>query len=114
MCGIIFVGMRFMGNMEFERLIELADIKEAQAFAFTCAYSEKMDRDELQKAIDCYCDNMARRFVLAHQAEIGEREININLRRHISMLGADKKHSGKRFYEALFMRLNHKEEAQEI
>ena len=100
--------------MDFKRLIELANIKESQAFAFTCFYAEKMDRDELQKAIDCYRNNMAKNFVLEHQEILGEREMNINLRRHISMLGADKKHSGKRFYEALFRQLNGNEDIQEM
>lgn len=92
--------------MNSKKLIELLEVKEKQALAFTSIYKDKMGYRELQIAIDEYCDNMVLTFIKEHEKEIYDKETNIELRRYISNIGADKPHSGKRVFEALYKNLN--------
>ena len=92
--------------MDLKNLIDLADVKEKQAFAFTSIYNGKVSNEELQKGIDDYCSQMADSFIAEHGEKLLNDELRINLRRHICNIGADKKHSGHRFYEALYNKLN--------
>ena len=45
-----------------KKFIDILDVKERQALAFTGIYKEKLSYDDLQKAIDQYCMNMACNF----------------------------------------------------
>lgn len=92
--------------MDARGLIELLEVKEKQALAFTSIYKDKLDYKDLQTAIDEYCNNMILTFIKEHEKEIYDKEINIELRRYISSIGADKPHSGKRVFEALYKNLN--------
>ncbi len=91
--------------MEAKKLINLMDVKEMQAFAYLEYYVDKMPISDLQKAVDEYCDRMAEGFINNHYPEFSDEETLVVIRRHISRLGADKAHSGKRFYEAVSKRL---------
>ena len=88
--------------MDIKRLIDLADVKEQQAFAYTSYYNGKVSDDELQKGLDNYCRNMAISFIEEHKLN---DEMCLGIRKHILKIGADKKHSGHRFYEALYQEL---------
>ena len=98
--------------MTIKDLIELADVKEKQAFAYTSIFNGKVPNDELQKGIDEYCTSMAISFIESHQHQL-DNEMTIKLRRHILSIGADKKHSGHRFYEALYKELNNLQKSAE-
>lgn len=91
--------------MDFKKLIDLADVKEKQAFAFTSIYNGKVSNEELQKGIDDYCSQMAESFIAEHGEKLLNDELRIKLRRYICSIGADKKHSGHRFYEALYKKI---------
>ncbi|MBQ8424730.1 MAG: hypothetical protein IJX17_01760 [Clostridia bacterium] len=92
--------------MDISQLIGLADVKEQQAFAFTSIYNGKVPVDELQKGIDDYCNEMAKSFITQHKTNLLDEDLRKRLRKHILNIGADKKHSGHRFYEALYSHLN--------
>ena len=96
--------------MTIKDLIDLADIKEKQAFAYTSIYNGKVPNDELQKGIDEYCTSMAISFIASHNLN---DEMILKLRRHILSICADKKHSGHRFYEALYKELNNLQKSAE-
>ena len=89
--------------MEIKKLIDLADVREQQAFAYTSYYNGKVSNEELQKGLDEYCQNMAACFLKEHSLS---EEMCREMRKHILRIGADKKHSGHRFYEALYKELN--------
>jgi hypothetical protein len=91
--------------MADRRLIDLMDVKEMQAMAYLEYYVEKMPRVILQKELDDYCDRMAEAFVENHHAEFENEETLSYVKKHIIAFGADKAHSGKRFYEALYKQL---------
>ena len=99
--------------MEISELIKLADIKEKQAFAFTSYYCDKMEIDQLQKAIDAYCENMAKSFVAKHKQTLENSNKLLQFKQHILSLGANMPHSGKRFYEALYKQLHQAEKSIE-
>ena len=99
--------------MEFDKVIALADVREMQAFAMLSYCVGKMDIDKVQKQVDLYCNNMAISFLEEHKEIMGDREIQIKMYRHISELGANKKHSGHRFYEALYTQMNLAKEGEE-
>ena len=92
--------------MDISQLIGLADVKEAQAFAMTSIYNGKVSNEELQKAVDDYCNQMATSFLAQHSKALSDDSLKFQLRRYILSIGADKKHSGHRFYEALYNKLN--------
>ena len=92
--------------MDISQLIGLADVKEAQAFAMVSIYNGKVANEELQKAVDDYCNQMAKSFLSQHSKALTHDTLKLQLRRHILSIGADKKHSGHRFYEALYSQLN--------
>lgn len=102
--------------MTLEDLIGLADVKEKQAFALLCYYNEKIPHDELQEKVDLYCDNLANTFVSDHRGDLSKKQIMLGMRKHILNIGADKKHSGHRFYESLYIKLNNfsKQKANQI
>jgi len=91
--------------MDFERLIGLADVKEKQAFAYTSIYNGKVSNDDLQKGIDEYCEQMAISFIAEHKELLSDDKIRLQLRRHMFNIGANNKHSGHRFYEALYTKI---------
>ena len=92
--------------MDIQQLIGLADVKEKQAFAFTSIYNSKVTNDELQQGIDDYCNAMAESFIAQHSFDLQNEKIRLGLRKHILNIGANQKHSGHRFYEALYAQLN--------
>ena len=92
--------------MDFEQLIGLADVKEAQAFAYTSVYNGKVSNEELQKGIDDYCENMAQSFMEQHKDLFADEKVRRQIRKHILNIGANNKHSGHRFYETLYSKLN--------
>jgi hypothetical protein len=69
-------------------------------------YRNKVDNEELQQGLDNYCDNMAQSFIQTHAELLTDEKLRVQLRRHIASMGADKKHSGYRFYEALYRNLD--------
>ena len=87
-------------------LIELAEIKEKQALAFTGYLNGKVEDEELQKMVDNYCYNMAVSFITKYKELLEDEQIYYGLRRHISSIKADKPHSGHRFFESLYKNLN--------
>ena len=91
--------------MEAEDLIEILEIKEMQSLAFCDIYKEKLSNEDLQKAIDNYCDNMVGVFLEQYKKELQDNTVIVKLRKHIYKIGADKKHSGYRVFEALYKRL---------
>lgn len=92
--------------MTLKDLIDLGDVSEKQAFAMTGFFAGKVDNERLQNAVDAYCDNLARSFISKYKSELQDKELLIGLRKHILNIGANKPHSGKRFYEALYKKLN--------
>ena len=92
--------------MDLKTIIDLCDVKEKQAFALTAYLNGKVEISELQKQVDSYCVNLANSFLSQHQAHLQDKTILIGLRRYIVSIGANNKHSGHRFYEALYTQLN--------
>ena len=97
--------------MTLKTLIDLGDIKEKQAFALTGYLADKIDVDKLdietlQNAVDSYCDNLAHSFISEHKDDLKDKHLLLGLRNHILSIRADKPHSGYRFYEALYKKLN--------
>ena len=91
--------------MEVKKLIGLMEIREMQASAYFDFYFDRLQIDDLQKALDGYCERMAETFVENHYSELENEETLVAIRRHIASLGANKPHSGKRFHEALYKEL---------
>lgn len=91
--------------METKKLIGLMDVKELQASAYFDYYMDKVQIDVLQNMLDDYCERMAESFVSNHYADFEDEETLVAVRRHITSLGANKPHSGKRFHEALYKEL---------
>ena len=92
--------------MTVERAIELFDVREKQSLAFCDIYKEKLDYDNLQVAIDNYCNNMAESFIEAHSQFFANEDARIQLQRYLHSIGADKPHSGKRFHEAMYNQIS--------
>ena len=91
--------------MDVRNLIDLINIKEMQASAYFDFYFDKLQIDDLQKALDGYCERMAESFVKNHYGDFENEETLVAIRRYIASLGANKPHSGKRFHEALYKEL---------
>ena len=85
-----------------KKFIDILDVKERQALAFTGIYKEKLSYDDLQKAIDQYCMNMACNFLEVYKVYFQKDNNLLELRRYLCSLQADKPHSGKRVCEALY------------
>ena len=62
--------------------------------------------NQLQKNVNIYCQNLAHGFIWTYQKELQEYDIFMSLKKHIVNIGANKPHSGHRFYEALYVELN--------
>jgi len=97
--------------MDIRDLIDLADIKEKQALALLTHYIPKLENDEIQEKdiqaiIDNYCNNMAESFIENHKADLLEKQLNWQFRSYLLGKGADKPHSGHRFHEALYRKIN--------
>lgn len=97
--------------MDIRDLIYLADIKEKQALAMLDFYIPKFVNDEikekeLQEIIDSYCNNMADNFMETYKETLLDEQLNWQFRSHMQVKGADKPHSGHRFYEALYRKMN--------
>ena len=92
--------------MTLKDLIDLGDVKEKQAFAMTSFFAGKVDNERLQNAVDAYCDNLARSFISKYKDDLQDKDLLLGLRKHILSIGANKPHSGNRFYEALYKKLN--------
>ena len=88
--------------MTVERAIALFDVREKQALAFCEIYKDKLAYEDLQRAIDDYCNNMAKSFVENHSQAFTDETFRTQLKRHLHNVGADKPHSGKRFHEAIY------------
>lgn len=97
--------------MDIKRLISIGNVKEKQALAFTEIYMDKMKEADFQDALNNYCEQMALNFIEKYHDFLFQDEIKDDLRKYIINIGADKEHSGKRFYEALYkiMYVNKKE-----
>ncbi len=95
--------------MTLKDLIDLGDVREKQAFAMTSFFAGKVNNERLQNAVDAYCDNLARSFISKYKSELQDKELLFGLRKHILSIGADKPHSGNRFYEELYKKLNYNE-----
>ena len=96
--------------MTLKQLIELGDVQEKQAFAYLCYLNSKNTSvAQLQQQVDTYCNNLAGTFILKYKNILQDKNILVGLRKHISCIGADKPHSGNRFYEALYNSLNNME-----
>ena len=81
------------------------EIKEMQASAYFDFYFDKLQIDDLQKALDGYCERMAESFVKNHYGEFENEEILETVKRYITSLGANKPHSDKSFHKALYEEL---------
>lgn len=92
--------------MNLNDLIGLADIKEIQAKALIDIYKDKVSNKELQQMIDNYCDNMSTTFLETYKEDLKNNQLTMGLRNYILNIKADKPHSGYRFYEALYRKLN--------
>jgi len=96
--------------MTVRDLIELGDVKEKQALAMLTYYIVKLENEEikekeLQEMLDNYCLNMANTFLETHKDELKDKQLNWQFRSHMQVIGADKPHSGHRFYEALYKQM---------
>ena len=56
--------------------------------------------------VDNYCNNMAETFLEANKDALLDEQINWQFRSHMLVKGADKQHSGHRFYESLYRKMN--------
>ncbi len=97
--------------MDIRDLIELADIKERQALALLTHYIPKLENNEInekevQENIDNYCDNMAETFLENHKEDLKDKQLNWQFGSYLLVKGADKPHSGYRFYEALYRKMS--------
>lgn len=91
--------------MNFKHIINLIDVRESQAFAFMVVYKDKISEDDLQKAIDSYCDNMADSLIKEHQEFFNnEKERNL-VKKYLLNLNANKKYTGRRFHETFYKKL---------
>ncbi len=88
--------------MTVENAIELFDVREKQALAFCKIYKEKLEYEDLQRAIDDYCNDMAEIFIETHKQFFNNEVCITQLKQYLHSIGADKPHSGKRFHEAMY------------
>ena len=88
--------------MTVENAIDLFDVREKQALAFCTIYKERLKYEDLQEAIDNYCNNMAESFIEAHSQFFANENARIQVKKYLHSIGADKPHSGKRFHEAMY------------
>lgn len=91
--------------MDVKIIMDLLEVKERQALAFCHVYKEKLSYDDLQSAIDCYCNNMADSLIQRCTPLIYEEKFRNDLKRQLHNLGADKQHSGKRAHEAFYKKI---------
>ncbi|MBE5746472.1 MAG: hypothetical protein E7359_04235 [Clostridiales bacterium] len=92
-------------------LLDLIDVKNKEALAYTGILRNKMDSgeisyEELQEAIDIVCDNLAEGFIEKFKKYLEKDDIRKDLKKQLRSIGADKKHSGKRVQEALYKKLD--------
>jgi len=92
--------------MGLKNLIDLANIKEKQAFAMIDLYKGKVENKVMQSIVDDYCDNMANTFLEKNELDLQDVEIYQQFRNYIILIGANKPHSGHRFYEALYKKMS--------
>ena len=91
--------------MTLEKAIELFDVREKQALAFCEIYKDKLDYEDLQKAIDIYCNNMAESFIETYKQFFSSEDFRIQFKIYLRSIGADKPHSGKRFHEVMYSQI---------
>ena len=92
--------------MTLEKLIGLADVKEKQAMALLENLKDRIQNEEMQNAVDAYCLSMADVYVMNYKTDLQDKTIMNGLKKHIAKIGANEKHSGHRFYEALYKKLD--------
>lgn len=97
--------------MTLQNLIEILEVREKEALAYTGILKRKLEKkeieiEELQSAVDYLCDNMASIFIEKYKKYLNDEKNLVNLRRYICSVGANNPHSGKRVHEALYKKLN--------
>ena len=65
----------------------------------------KLEYENLQEAIDDYCNNMAESFIESYNEFFANKVYRIQLIRYLHSIGADKPHSGKRFHETMYKQI---------
>ena len=88
--------------MRVKDIMDLLEVKERQALAFCDMYKEKLEYDDLQKAIDYYAKNLAKSLIQKCTPLIYEERFRNDIKRQLYIIGVDKPHSGKRVYEAFY------------
>lgn len=87
-------------------MIDYLNLREGYAKAIFSYYLEKVNIDELQKAIDNVCDEMAKDFIIKFKEDLKLQTVEQELRKYLLNNQVDKKHTGKRVHEAVYENLN--------
>ena len=93
--------------MDLQHLIRKIETKNNQAKAY-CGFlnNNGIPYEEMQELIDEYCNNMANNFILDTKEVLRDKLMMENLIKHLKSIGANNKHSGYRFAEVLYKKLN--------
>ena len=91
--------------MNSTQLINKIELKDSYACALMDYYINKGDTEGLQQYTDEVCMEWARDFILQYNKELSDKQIRTEVFKYIASIGANKKHSGKRFSEQLYKQL---------
>ena len=86
--------------MNLNEIISLANAKEKEVNK----YASMQKNEGAQKNIDNYCEQIASYFVVKY-LPLEDVELLNRLKNYICAIGANERHSGHKFYEALYSQL---------
>ena len=89
--------------------MNLLEVREQQAIAFCKIYKDKLEYQDLQKSIDNYSNNLAKSLIQKCMPFLCEDDFRNDLMIQLRAIGANKKHSGKRVFEAFYRQLTNLE-----
>ena len=87
-----------------KQIIALAELRESMVKAYFDHYYKQMGEENkkvVQEMTDSYAGLLAEHFIAEHDTFFAEERKREKINYKIRSLGADKKHSGYRFWEAL-------------
>ena len=91
-----------------EKIKKCFELNEQSAMSLTSYCVENnVDTEHMQKWVDKYCSNLADLFLKEHEKELLNPDFISGLRNYLTSIGANDKHSDKRFGYTLLKKLNY-------
>ena len=99
-----------------QQILSLGGVKEAQVKAFFSYYYKLLGEDyekDIQEKTTGYAYTLARSFIAKHKEFFDNNKNRIEFYNEMRIMGADKPHSGHRFWEQMYTAVSELEQTNE-